>query len=150
MFAILPDKREKKLFVNSNEGLVLFPVPKNYKCRFWSSPINKIFPDPVITGCKFHFSHSLWRQLQYIHLNAGIQRKWTGPTHIILCAVLAYLITNKAEEVWPMIMENVPQNKKLTLLLAFYVQQLMKNQNVPIEMWNINKHRNRTKNVAEG
>ena len=57
---------------------------------------------------------------------------------------LAHNISNKADEVWLMIMENFPQNDKLTLFLAYYVQQLMKNQNDPIEMWNINKHWNRT------
>jgi hypothetical protein len=31
MSALLPDKREKKMFVNSVEGLVFFLVPKNYK-----------------------------------------------------------------------------------------------------------------------
>jgi len=46
------------------------------------SAINKIFPDSVITGCKFHFSQCLCRHLQNIHLNAGIQRKRTSPTHM--------------------------------------------------------------------
>jgi len=49
-----------------------------------------------------------------------------------------------------MILENVPQNEKLTLLPDYYIQQLMENQNVPIEMWNISKHRQRTNNAVEG
>jgi hypothetical protein len=40
--------------------------------------------------------------------------------------------------------ENIPQDEKLTLLLDYFVEQLMENQNVPIEMWNINKERQRT------
>jgi len=36
-----------------------------------------------------------------------------------------------------MIVENVPQNEKLTLFLDYYFKQLMENQNVPIEMWNV-------------
>jgi hypothetical protein len=59
------------------------------------------------------------------------------------CADLAHAISNKAGEFWLTIMENIPQNEKLTLFLAYYVQQLMKNQNDLIEMWNINKHPNR-------
>jgi hypothetical protein len=38
-----------------------------------------------------------------------------------VCAALAHLISNKEEEeeeVWLMIMENVPQNEKLALFLA--------------------------------
>jgi hypothetical protein len=31
IFVLLPDKREKKIFVNSAEVLVFFLVPKNYK-----------------------------------------------------------------------------------------------------------------------
>ena len=34
--------------------------------------------------------------------------------------------------------------------LYLYVQELMQNQNVPIEMWNINKHRHRTNSAVEG
>jgi len=32
-------------------------------------------------------------------------------------------------------MENVPQNKKLTLFLDYHVQQWMENQNVPIPIF---------------
>jgi hypothetical protein len=67
-----------------------------------------------------------------------------------VCAALAYVLINKVEEGWLMILENVPQNEKLTLFLDYYIQQLMENQNIPIEMWNINKHRHRTSNAVEG
>jgi hypothetical protein len=46
-------------------------------------------------------------------------------------------------------MENIQQNKKLTLFMDYYVQQWMENQNVPIEMWNINKHQHRSNNSVE-
>ena len=49
-----------------------------------------------------------------------------------------------------MIMENVPQNEKLTLFLNYYVQELMQNQNVPIEMWNIDKHQHSSNRAVEG
>jgi len=49
-----------------------------------------------------------------------------------------------------MIMGNVPQNEKLTLFLDYYVQELMQNQNVPIDMWNIKKYRHRTNSTVEG
>jgi hypothetical protein len=67
-----------------------------------------------------------------------------------MCAVLAHLPIKKVEEGWLMMVENVPQNEKLTLLLNYFVEQGMGNQNVPIEMWNINKHRHTTKNAIEG
>jgi len=41
-----------------------------------------------------------------------------------MCAALAYLLITKVEEVWLMILENVPQNEKLTLFLDYYIQQL--------------------------
>jgi hypothetical protein len=37
--------------------------------------INKVFPDSIITGCNFKFNQRLWRQIQTIRLNGGIQRK---------------------------------------------------------------------------
>ena len=46
-------------------------------------------------------------------------------------------------------MESIPQNEKLTLFIDFYVEQLMASHNIPIEMWNINNHRNRTNNAVE-
>jgi hypothetical protein len=56
-----------------------------------------------------------------------------------LCAALTYLIVNKVEVVWFIIMENVSQNEKLTLFIDYCAQQLMENQIVYIEMWNINR-----------
>jgi len=55
---------------------------------------------------------------------------------------------NKVQEEWLTIMENVPLNEKLTLFY-YYFQQLMENQNVPIEMWNINNHRLRTNKATK-
>jgi len=49
-----------------------------------------------------------------------------------------------------MIMENVSQNEKFNLFRDYYAQELMQNQNVPIEMWNISKHRHRTNSAVEG
>jgi len=49
-----------------------------------------------------------------------------------------------------MIMENVPKNEKLTLFLDYFVEQWIESQNVPIEMWNINKHGYRTNNAVDG
>jgi hypothetical protein len=65
-----------------------------------------------------------------------------------MCTVLAYLLNNKVEESWLMIVENAPQKEKLTLFLDYYFQQLMESQNVPIEMWNI-EHRQWTSSAAE-
>jgi hypothetical protein len=65
------------------------------------------------------------------------------------CAALAYLVANKVKEVLLFVIKYVPQNEKLTSLLDYYAQQLMENQNVPIEMWNINKYRHRTNNSVE-
>jgi hypothetical protein len=51
-----------------------------------------------------------------------------------------------------MVLENVAKNEKLTLFLDYYIQKLMENQNVPIEMWNIriNKHGHRINSAVEG
>jgi hypothetical protein len=45
-----------------------------------------------------------------------------------LCAALAFLTVNKEEKVWLIIMENVPQNEKLTLFFDYYAQQLIENR----------------------
>jgi hypothetical protein len=57
-----------------------------------------------------------------------------------MCAALAYLSINRVEEG----VEIVPQNEKLSLFLDYFVKQWMENQNAPMEVWNVNKHRHRT------
>jgi hypothetical protein len=48
-----------------------------------------------------------------------------------------------------MITESVPQNGKLTLFIGYFVERWIENQNVPIQTWNINRHRHRTNSAAE-
>jgi hypothetical protein len=60
------------------------------------------------------------------------------------------LLINKVQEGRLMSMENVPQDGELTLFLDYSVQQLLENRNVPIEMWNVNKHRYRTNSAFGG
>ena len=50
-----------------------------------------------------------------------------------MCAVLDYLPIDKVEEGWLTNMENVLKNKKLTLFLYYIVEQLTKNQKIPVE-----------------
>jgi hypothetical protein len=71
------------------------------------------------------------------------------PLTCTICAALAYLPVNKVEG-WLIIMDNFPKNEKLTLFVDYFVEQSMQNQNVPIEMWNINKHRHRINNAVKG
>ena len=65
-------------------------------------------------------------------------------------AALAYHLINKVEEEWLVTVENITLSEKLTLFLDYYFQQLIENQNVPIEMWNVNKRRLRTNKAVEG
>jgi hypothetical protein len=67
----------------------------------------------------------------------------------VCCFGIAYRLINKVEEEWLMIVENIPQNEKLTLFLDYYFQQLMENQNVTIEMKYVNNHRRRTNKADE-
>jgi hypothetical protein len=151
MFALLPDKKRKTcdfLF-----GLVWcsFWSPKMIKFDFETavkSAINRAFPCSIITGCNFNFNQCLWRQIQTIRLNGGMQSEQVQITCRI-CAALVHLFINKAE-VRLMIMENIRQNEKLTKFIDYYLQQWMENQNVPNEMWNTNKHRRRSNNATEG
>jgi len=55
------------MFVHSAEDLVFFLVISIMKVDFEAavvSTINTVFPGSVITGCNFHFSQCLWRQLK--------------------------------------------------------------------------------------
>ena len=56
----------------------------------------------------------------------------------------------KVEEGWLMNMENVLKNKKLTLILDYFIEQLTKNQNIPSVIWNLSKHRHTTFSAVEG
>jgi hypothetical protein len=64
-------------------------------------------------------------------------------TYLSICATMAYLPINKVEAVWITIM------KMFQRIRNYLVEQRMKNQNVLIEMWNINKYRHRTIHADE-
>ena len=51
-------------------------------------------------------------------------------SHAECVAALAHRPINNAEDVWPMIMENVQQKEKLTLFLDYFVEQWVENQKV--------------------
>jgi len=125
------------LFVNSAEGFLFFLVITIKKVDFEAaviSAINKVFQGSVITGCNFHFNQCLWRQLQNIVLWGNTKKNEQVRLTYRMCAVFSHLTIKTIEEGWLMIMENVPQNEKLTLFLDNFVEQWMENQNVPIEM----------------
>jgi len=67
-----------------------------------------------------------------------------------MCAALAHLLISKVQERRLMILENVLQNEKWPLLHHYFVCRWMENQNVPIDTWNINKHRHRTNRAVKG
>jgi hypothetical protein len=131
----------------------VFWSPKITKVDFEAavmSAINKVFPDSVITGCNFHFNQCPWRQIH----NTGLTVEYKEDEEVRLmcrmCAALAHLTIDNIEEARLMITESVLQNEKLTLFLDYFVQQILENQNVPIQMWNINRHRHGTNSAAEG
>ena len=66
-----------------------------------------------------------------------------------MCAALAYPPISEEEEDWLKIVENVPQSEKVIWFRDYYIQQLMENRNVPVEIRNINKHWHRTNNAVE-
>jgi hypothetical protein len=125
----------------------VFWSPKIIKIDFEAAvinAINKVFPDSVITGSNFHSaSEDKYKILEH---------KEDEQVRIIcrMCAALAYLPIDKVEEGWLMIVDSVPQNKKLTLFQDYFVKQWMKIQNVPIELRNIHQPRHRTNNAVEG
>ena len=65
-------------------------------------------------------------------------------------AAVTYLPIDEVEEGLLMNMENVLKNKKWTLFLDYFVEQLTKNQNIFIVIWNVSKHRHSTISEAEG
>jgi hypothetical protein len=140
------------LFVKSAEDLLFFLFITITKVNFETaviSAINKVCQNSVITVCNFHFNQCLWRQKNIVLWGEYEENEQVRLTYR-MCAALAHLPIKKVEEGWLMMVENVPQNKKLTLFLDYFVEHWMESQNVPTEMWNINKHRHTTNNAVEG
>jgi hypothetical protein len=131
-------------------------------CSFWSPKITKVDYEAAVKSAVKSFQTPLLLAVtlilisfcgdKYKLFDLTVEYKESEQVQITcrICAALAHLLINKAEEVRLMIMENIPQNGKLTLFIDYYVQQWMENQNVPIEMWNTNKHRLRNNNAVEG
>jgi hypothetical protein len=73
-FALLSEKKEITYLylLTLLKNLCVFWSPKIIKVDFEAAvigAISKVFPDSVITGCNFHFSHCVWRQTQNIGLD---------------------------------------------------------------------------------
>ena len=120
------------------KGLCSLRSPKIIKADFDAAVIgamHKIFPDSVITGCNFHCNQCLWTQIQNIRLTVQYEENEQVLLTCRMCAAVAHLLINKVEEDWLMIMEE----EKITSLLGYFVERLMENQSVPIEMGK--KHR---------
>jgi len=100
------------LLENSPEQLSFFPL--DFEAAVISA-IRKVFSDSVIPAYNFHCSTCLWRNLRNIGLKVECKENEQVRLICRLCAALAYLIVNKVEVVWFIIMENVAQNEKLTL-----------------------------------
>ena len=119
------------------KGLCSFRSPKVIKVYFETTvigAIHKIFPDSVITGCNFHCNQCLWTQIQNIRLTVQYEENEQVLLTCRMCAALAHLLVNKVEG-WLMVLEN----EKIISLLCYFVERLMENQNVPVEMGK--KHR---------
>jgi hypothetical protein len=81
---------------------------------------------------------------------SGIQRKLVSPAHLQNVCCFGIPTYHSSRRRFGNDHANVQQNEKLILFLDCHVQQLIENQNVPIEMWIIIKHRHRTNNAGEG
>ena len=67
-------------------------------------------------------------------------------------AALAYLSIGRVESEWHLIMENLPDNEKSFLFMDYFVPSIPAingNLKVPIDLWNLHGHQNRTNNVVE-
>ena len=117
----------------------MFLVAKNYKVRFIAAiiaAINEAFLNPLLLAVISILVSACGDKYKIFRL--ALEYKETEQVDLHAECVL---LINKVEEGRQMMMENVPQNRKLTLFLDYYVQQLLENRNVPTEMWNVNKHR---------
>jgi hypothetical protein len=115
-------------------------------CYFWSPKIIKDdFEAAVISEIKKSFQTPLLLAVIFILANVCedkykilVKYKDSEQARLTcrMCAALAFFLIGKVG-CWFIIMQNAPQNDKLTVFFDYYVQQLMENQNVPIEMWNV-------------
>ena len=97
--------------------------------KSFQTPLLLAVISTVISACGHRYNKYIRRTVEYEeNEQVGLRCR--------MCAALAHLLGNEVEEGWLMIMENVPQNGKITSLLDYFVEQLIENQNVPIEVGN--------------
>lgn len=154
-FCLLPGKKESTYRSLFSELKTLCPhwKPKLMKMDFEAAMLKasqEEFPDSKISGCTFHFTQSLWRNIQSLGLTSLYKSNDEVRNIFKMCAALAYLPPEQVEDGWLIIMEDVPQDEKVLAFIDYFVNQWMDNPNIPIQMWNVLGQRHRTNNVVEG
>ena len=67
-----------------------------------------------------------------------------------MCSALSLIPIEFIDEALLLIMEDAPQEDKLSTFISYFVEQWLENQNVLIDMWNVYGQRHRTNNAVEG
>ena len=61
-----------------------------------------------------------------------------------MCAALAYLLIDRVEYGWLLIMENLPKNEKTVFFMDYFIHQWTDNLKVPTEVCNVHGQQHRT------
>lgn len=148
IYVLMPNKQERsyeQLFTSLIQKLPNWK-PITMIVDFETAVINaikKTFPDVILIGCNFHFKQALAKKAHALQLN-DIEEK----RHLAMCAALAHVKKEDVEDAWLHIMEDAPQNEKITKFNDYFVAQWLENPSVQL-MWNVHGVRHRTINLAE-
>lgn len=156
IYALLPNKKRNTYvrFIELVKTHIPEWDPKLLKVDFEEAAISALkseLPGVNVSGCNFHFNQCLWRKVQSIGLVEEYTNDESIRMHIRMCASLAHLPPGDVEDGWMMIMENSPENSKISLFNDYFVENWMDiSATFPIEIWNVYEQRHKTTNCVEG
>ena len=114
--------------------------------------INDELPNARISGCLFHFSQAMWRNIQHLGLTRLYKEDPEVRRFCRQLMALPFLPTDQLPHAYALIEQTAIDNVEddPAELFEYYQAQWIDNDAMPLAVWNSNESDVRTNNAVEG
>ena len=146
--------REKKVRYSKilkrsiSTSLFVFLNPPRSLVETCYKAAEEMFPDAKISGCFFHFGQAIYRKVQKLKLaKLYADNKEVRHQAVRKCIALALVPEEDIVDGWLTIVGEAPPNEDLTEFFDYFCDTWL--EGFSSNLWNVNRQRHRTNNVAE-